>query len=100
MPWSSGPACNTRATMISFKGRRNRIDDPHPVGTCKIGDDESAVLDSRLRVRALCRVFDPSIMLTITSAYTNAPTIMIAENAADMICPDRGSDLVANSTSA
>jgi choline dehydrogenase len=79
MPWSSGPACNTRATMISFKGRRNRIDDPHPVGTCKIGDDESAVLDSRLRVRALCRVFDPSIMLTITSAYTNAPTISCRE---------------------
>ena len=102
MPWSSGPACNTRATMISFKGRRNRIDDPRPVGTCKIGDDESAVLDSRLRVRALggLRVFDPSIMLTITSAYTNAPTIMIAENAADMICADRGSDLVAISTSA
>jgi len=88
--------------MISFKGRRNRIDDPRPVGTCKIGDDESAVLDSRLRVRALggLRVFDPSIMLTITSAYTNAPTIMIAENAADMICADRGSNLVANSTSA
>ena len=77
--------------MISFKGRRNRIDDPHPVGTCKMGDDESAVLDS---------LFDPSIMLTITSAYTNAPTIMIAENAADMICADRGSNLVANSTSA
>jgi choline dehydrogenase-like flavoprotein len=46
------------------------------------------------------RVFDPSIMLTITSAYTNATTIMIAENAADMICADRGSDLVAISTSA
>ena len=67
-----------------------------------MGDDESAVLDSRLRVRALggLRVFDPSIMLTITSAYTNAPTIMIAENAANMICADRGSNLIANSTSA
>jgi hypothetical protein len=38
-------------------------------------------------------------MLTITSAYTNASTIMIAENATDMICADRGSNLVANSTS-
>jgi len=58
------------------------------------------VLDSRLRVRALggLRVFDPSISWTITSACTNAPTIMIAENAEDMICADRGSDLVANST--
>ncbi|MBV9220167.1 MAG: alanine-phosphoribitol ligase, partial [Methylobacteriaceae bacterium] len=63
----------------------------HPVGTCKMGTDERAVVDPQLRVRGIdrLRVCDSSVMPSLISSNTNAASIMIGERAADLIKGNR-----------
>jgi len=86
-----GPSVQSDEDLIDFI-RGNAATIFHPVGTCKMGadDDSTAVLDPRLKVRGIngLRVADASIMPRIIGGNTNAPTIMIAEKAADMIKQD------------
>ena len=74
--------------MDFIRSRANGL--MHPVGTCRMGSDARAVVDARLRVHGIegLRVADASIMPAITSGNTNAPTIMIAEKASDMVLAD------------
>jgi len=67
--------------------RRTAITYHHQVGTCKMGTDENAVVDERLRVHGVdgLRVADASIMPAVTSGNTNAPSIMIGERVADFV---------------
>ena len=81
-----GPAVDSQEAVRQFAiDKGNTI--YHPVGTCQMGEGPSAVVDSRLRVHGLegLRVVDASVMPVLTTGNTNAPTIMIAEKAADMI---------------
>jgi choline dehydrogenase len=84
-----GPACASDADLMDFLRLRGGIA-YHPVSTCKMGNDASAVVDDRLRVRGITglRVVDASIMPTLVSGNTFAPTVMIAEKGAEMILGD------------
>ncbi|CAB3761874.1 GMC family oxidoreductase [Paraburkholderia humisilvae] len=81
-----GRGVRSRSTLRDFI-RQSAVTYHHQVGTCKMGIGGDAVVDPQLRVHGLSglRVVDASIMPTVISGNTNAPTIMIAEKAADMI---------------
>ncbi|OQW92894.1 MAG: GMC family oxidoreductase [Beggiatoa sp. IS2] len=81
-----GAQANTDEAIRDFI-RRKAETIYHPVGTCKMGTDDQAVVDPELKVRGIehLRVVDASIMPTLLSGNTNAPAIMIAEKAADLM---------------
>ena len=87
--WKPGLAIDTDEQLAQVAGDLGTTIF-HPVGTCKMGPDELAVVDDRLSVHGISglRVIDASIMPRITSGNTNAPTVMIAEKGAEFICAD------------
>ena len=81
-----GPACTSDEEILEHV-RNTGGTVHHPVGTCKMGNDDQSVVDSQLRVRGVgaLRVVDGSIMPHIVSGNTNAPIVMIAERASELI---------------
>jgi choline dehydrogenase len=81
-----GPGVQDDAAFADFI-RRKAETIYHPIGTCRMGDDAGSVVDPQLRVRGVAglRVVDASVMPALIGGNTNAPTVMIAERAADLI---------------
>jgi len=84
-----GSDLDSDEALIDFM-HRGGMNLHHPVGTCRMGEDPMAVVDSRLRVHGIAglRVIDASVMPTVTTGNTNAPSIMIGEKGAAMIRED------------
>ena len=84
-----GSEAGSDAELLEFC-RNNGATIFHPTGTCRMGIDQNAVVDTRLRVNGVAglRVIDCSVMPTLVSGNTNAPAVMLAEKAADMIRED------------
>jgi choline dehydrogenase len=86
-----GEQCQSDADLLAF-ARDNGTTVYHPTSTCRMGSDQTAVVDERLRVRGFerLRVIDASIMPTVVSGNTNAAAVMIGEKGAAMVLEDAG----------
>jgi choline dehydrogenase len=84
-----GPAVGSDAELLDFiRGFAQSMH--HWVGTCRMGQDATAVVDSRLKVRGVdgLRIIDASVMPLLPSGNTNAPVLMIGEKGADLVRQD------------
>ena len=81
-----GPQAQSDEALLAHIGKLGATS-YHPIGTCKMGSDAMAVVDSELRVHGIAglRVADASVMPTVIRGHTNAPAIVIGEVAADLI---------------
>lgn len=86
---SPGPQVNTDQEWLDF-GRANGQTIYHPIGTCRMGSDDQAVVDVRLRFKGLrgLRIVDASVMPAMVSGNTQSPVMMVAERGADLILED------------